>query len=178
MGNTAPQTKRKYTERTEMLVLSGLHAAKGLSQLLSILLLISEDYEVTFCTLSNCLDFLTWQIEEYCARESGTISVREKKQLEMFLINFEGGLKIAENYLKKAEEALELLKSDVTEYLIEQGILAVVTTAVVTGAGAVVGAGAGKHIIPFGRKRPLKKFTTDLSETLPVKVGHCPDIAG
>ena len=139
--------------------------------------LISEDYKVTFCTLSNCLDFRTWQIEEYCAQKSGTISVGEKKQLELFLTNFEGGLRIAENYHKKAEEALELLKSDVTAYLIERGTLALVTSAIVAGTGAVVVGSAGKHIIRFGRKCPLKKFTTDLSETLPIKVGNYPDIA-
>ena len=124
------------------------------------MLVISEDYIVTFFFKLSCLDFLTWQIEEYSDRESFTISVREKNQLELFLNSFEGGLKIAENYHKNAEKALELLKSEVYEYLRERSIVAAFKTAVVGGAGAAVGAaGAGKHIIPFGRNCTLNKFT-------------------
>ena len=54
----------------------------------------------------------------------------------MLMRDFKSDLKITENYSKEADRALKSLESEVTSYLIKEGVLAV-------GAAALVGAGAG-----------------------------------
>ena len=54
----------------------------------------------------------------------------------MLMRDFKSDLKIAENYSKEADRALKSLESEVKNYLIKEGVLAV-------GAAALVGAGAG-----------------------------------
>ena len=75
------------------------------------------------------------------------ITDEEKTELEMLILDLTGDFKIAENYQKKAEEALQSLGKDVKLYLIEAGVLAVATAAVIAGTGAVAGAGE-----PFFRR--------------------------
>ena len=54
----------------------------------------------------------------------------------MLMRDFKSDLKNAENYSKEADRALKSLESEVKNYLIKEGVLAV-------GAAALVGAGAG-----------------------------------
>lgn len=54
----------------------------------------------------------------------------------MLMRDFKSDLKIAENYLKEADRALKSLQSEVTNYLIKEGVLA-------AGAAALAGACAG-----------------------------------
>ena len=61
----------------------------------------------------------------------------------MLMRDFKSDLKIAENYLKEVDRALKSLQSEVTNYLIEEGVLAA-GAAVLVGAGAGAACGAGE----------------------------------
>ena len=62
----------------------------------------------------------------------------------MNILDLEEGVKICADYLSKANKVLEMLKSDITEYLVTIGVLTVAGTAVVMVGTAGV-AGAGEH---------------------------------